>query len=119
MNKENIDLLHRVLLERHRELSGNFLHHENVIAVLHKQEMHDEIDYALISTETFLGDTLMKHHKKEFDDIECALQKIEEKRYGICEMCGDEIDIERLRIKPHAKYCIICREYVEKQNEGK
>jgi len=55
--------------------------------------------------------------KQELKEIEEALKKIEEGRYGICEMCDEPISEERLKIKPHAKYCIICREIIEK--EGK
>ena len=34
-------------------------------------------------------------------------------------MCEDEIDIERLKVKPNAKYCITCREIIEKNNKNK
>lgn len=52
--------------------------------------------------------------KAEIDDIDYALIKIKNKTYGICEMCDEQIDIDRLKIKPHARYCIDCREHVEK-----
>ena len=32
----------------------------------------------------------------------------------ICEMCEEEISMARLRAKPTAKYCIVCREIIEK-----
>ncbi|MEL1170649.1 TraR/DksA C4-type zinc finger protein, partial [Campylobacter jejuni] len=33
--------------------------------------------------------------------------------YGICESCDDEIDSQRLKVKPHARYCIACRQIAE------
>ena len=47
-------------------------------------------------------------------EIDEALEKIANKTYGICDMCEEEIGIPRLKVKPHAKYCIACREIIEK-----
>lgn len=55
----------------------------------------------------------------EMSDIQRSLGKIKDGVYGICEMCDDEIDVERLKAKPHAKYCIKCRELFEKNQKQK
>lgn len=39
-------------------------------------------------------------------DVEKALEKIGKNSYGICEKCGEPIDIERLRANPAARNCI-------------
>ena len=41
-------------------------------------------------------------------DINSALEKIEKGKYGVCEKCGKEIPIERLKIYPEARLCIEC-----------
>ena len=41
-------------------------------------------------------------------DINLALKKIEKNEYGKCEKCGKEIDLERLKIYPEARYCVKC-----------
>ncbi len=41
-------------------------------------------------------------------DINLALNKIKEGKYGICEKCGKEISEERLKAKPEAKFCREC-----------
>jgi DnaK suppressor protein len=48
-------------------------------------------------------------------EIDLALEKIEERTYGICESCDEHIPIERLKVKPFARYCIVCREEIERQ----
>ncbi|CUU39005.1 TraR/DksA C4-type zinc finger protein [Helicobacter typhlonius] len=53
-------------------------------------------------------------YQQEINDIRNSLQKIKDGVFGICEMCDDDIDVERLKAKPHAKYCINCRELFEK-----
>ena len=41
-------------------------------------------------------------------NINSALEKMEGGKYGICEKCGKEIEVERLEISPEAKYCLKC-----------
>jgi len=43
-------------------------------------------------------------------DVNKALEKIAEGKYGICEKCGKEIGEERLRACPEAKTCLKCHE---------
>lgn len=40
-----------------------------------------------------------------YQDIEKALAKIEDKTYGLCQVCQEEIDVERLEANPSATTC--------------
>ncbi|MDO8740793.1 MAG: TraR/DksA C4-type zinc finger protein [Candidatus Woesearchaeota archaeon] len=42
-------------------------------------------------------------------DVDSALEKIENGKYGICEKCGNEIDENRLQACPEARACIKCK----------
>jgi DnaK suppressor protein len=53
----------------------------------------------------------------ELAEIEIALQKIKDGLYNVCDMCEEAIGIQRLKVKPHAKYCIDCREIAEKNHK--
>ncbi|MCH9814576.1 MAG: RNA polymerase-binding protein DksA [Epsilonproteobacteria bacterium] len=87
---------------------------EKEIKALSTTEANDEADYATISTDSAIEQAINNQQLTELKDIEYALFKIENKTYGICEMCEDPIGIQRLKVKPQAKYCIVCREIVEK-----
>lgn len=39
-------------------------------------------------------------------EVNSALKKIKEKKYGKCEKCKKEIPVERLRVNPAAKACL-------------
>lgn len=39
-------------------------------------------------------------------DIVNALKKIEENKYGVCEVCGEPIPVDRLEANPAARTCI-------------
>ena len=41
--------------------------------------------------------------------IKKSLQAIDEGTYGICEDCGREISLERLKARPIARHCIQCK----------
>lgn len=41
--------------------------------------------------------------------IQAALQRIDDGSYGICEECGDEIGVARLKARPVTRLCINCK----------
>ncbi|MBW1973964.1 MAG: RNA polymerase-binding protein DksA [Deltaproteobacteria bacterium] len=47
--------------------------------------------------------------RKLIAKIREALERIENGTFGICEECGDEIDIERLKARPVTTLCIECK----------
>ena len=57
---------------------------------------------------------IVTQQQQELEEINIALAKIASSEYGVCEMCEDDIGFQRLKVKPHAIYCIDCREIVEK-----
>jgi DnaK suppressor protein len=49
--------------------------------------------------------------------IDEALEKIESGTYGVCETCGEEINIKRLEARPVTTMCIECK--TEQEEEEK
>jgi len=56
---------------------------------------------------------LIEKDRNHLKEIEESLYDIEKGTYGICKRCGKEIEIERMKAKPTAKYCIACRRLIE------
>ena len=48
------------------------------------------------------------------DQIDHALQKLDDGTYGICEDCGKRIPATRLRALPSAYLCVLCKEKQER-----
>ncbi len=67
-------------------------------ADLSSQDMDQGIDYSLLE---------MKY--EQYKDIADAFRKLQNNTYGLCEECGQEIDIKRLQVNPLARYCIACK----------
>jgi len=58
--------------------------------------------------------SLMETEGATLDQIEAALERIEDGGYGKCEECGGPIKKSRLKIIPYAAYCIKCAEANER-----
>ena len=67
-------------------------------ADLSSQDMDQGIDYSLLE---------MKY--EQYKDIADAFRKLQNDSFGLCEECGEEIDIKRLEVNPLARYCIPCK----------
>jgi RNA polymerase-binding protein DksA len=52
--------------------------------------------------------------ERKLQDIDSALRSIEKGQYGICERCGQPIEVERLEVKPDATLCVKCQQEVER-----
>jgi len=46
--------------------------------------------------------------RRELSEIDAALQRIHEGRYGTCQSCGGPMGLQRIRAIPEARYCMGC-----------
>lgn len=47
--------------------------------------------------------------KQRLADIDSALERMDDGRYGICQNCGRPIPLERLQALPTAEFCVQCQ----------
>ena len=74
----------------------------------------DALDQASRESNLAFELRLRDREQKLLKKIDKALKKIEEGTYGICEICGAEIDEKRLMARPEATLCIDCKRAQEK-----
>ncbi len=60
---------------------------------------------------------LKGRERKLLKKIDEAIEKIDKGTYGICEMCGEDINIKRLEARPVTTMCIECK--TEQEEEEK
>jgi RNA polymerase-binding transcription factor DksA len=51
---------------------------------------------------------LLAATRQSLADTVAALRRIEQGRYGSCEVCAAAIPVERLDLLPHARTCVSC-----------
>ena len=56
---------------------------------------------------------LDENFREIIERIDDALRKIEQHSYGLCDRCGEPINVERLKAIPYATLCIECQETLE------
>jgi len=65
----------------------------------------DENDQADQISEYEDNNAIVNKLEPRYRDIKLALDKIESGNYGVCEVCGEKIDEERLSANPAARTC--------------
>jgi DnaK suppressor protein len=114
VKQEDLNFLKEELENRKEKIKRILKDNEKEIKALTRTDTSDEADHATISTDSAIEQAINNQQLRELKEIDYALFKMENETYGICEMCEEPIGTQRLKVKPQAKYCIVCREIVEK-----
>lgn len=74
-----------------------------------KDEGRDTYDVASEERDREIHFLLSDRDREKLEAIEQALARIEDRTYGICESCGEEIQQERLKAMPFTRLCVQCQ----------
>jgi DnaK suppressor protein len=113
MNKKELIKFKEELLKKKADL----LHIVKKSPADTNSEVGDMIDIASDSVERELMFELSDNERVMINDIENALQKIEDGRFGKCESCSKPIAEKRLSAVPFARYCIDCQSKSETKKQ--
>ena len=108
MEKEKLKKFEKLLIKKRNQILERYLKKEETQKVLTDQsaEPRDIDEYALIDiTEEILAE-LSDIEIEILRAIDQALERIHNGTYGICEVCGKEIEEERLEAIPWTTLCI-------------
>lgn len=95
----------RAALEQEREMLRSKVHELDA-----KQDdlSYDDnfADSGQVAAERGENKVLYDQLRRDLDDIEKALERMDTGSYGICEICGDAIGPDRLEVMPATRFCI-------------
>lgn len=114
MQDSELKYFKEILESRRDQIIKNIKGVNDELNQLSSLELNDEGDHASVDNSSMVESAIVRQQEKELREINVTLGKIASGDYGICEMCEDPIGFQRLKVKPHAIYCIDCREIVEK-----
>lgn len=113
---EDLDEIRDGLIDRKRRLA------ERIERFSEESALDNPMELGQISSlpthQADLGTDAMEQEKtlgmaersaEEIKEIDEALERIKTGTYGICELCGQRIGAERLRVLPSAPYCRGCQ----------
>jgi RNA polymerase-binding transcription factor len=104
MTPEQLDHFRQKLLKEREVLNQRILAEEaQAQRLLDPEEATEDIGLRSDLADTSLAvGTLLTRQLHEIDD---ALLRIELGEYGVCEMCGKPIELDRLEVLPAARLC--------------
>lgn len=112
-NQKRHELLKKILLKKRNEVVQGL---EAQMGRRLTRETGQKIDSAMDSADMSSQDmdqgidsSLLEMKYEQYKDIADAFRKLQNKTFGLCEECGEEIDIKRLQVNPLARYCIACK----------
>ena len=112
-NQKRHELLKKILLKKRNEVVQGL---EAQMGRRLTREAGQKIDSAMDTADMSSQDTdqgidssLLEMKYEQYKDIADAFRKLQNKTFGLCEECGEEIDIKRLQVNPLARYCIACK----------
>lgn len=74
-----------------------------------KENFPDPTDRAALEADRNFMLRIRDRESKLIKKIKQALERIDNDTYGICETCGEEITVKRLKARPVTSQCIDCK----------
>ena len=108
MKKKDIEYFRDLLTNRLEELlnqAGNTV--SGMTAP--KENFPDPTDRAALEADRNFMLRIRDREHKLIKKIKKALERIDNGTFGICESCGEEITIKRLKARPVTSQCIECK----------
>ena len=110
MDKQDLEEIKNTLLDEKRDLEERikrYLEQEDLMeGSVGELNSFDETHPGDQGTELFERQkdmTLYHRDREQLEEVEHALQKIDEGTYGVCEETGEQIPVERLKAMPTAR----------------
>lgn len=122
MRARDLEIFRRVLVGKRRIVAGDVDGLQQAALSNSRQEASGDLskvpmDMADVGSDNYeqeftLG--LIETEQATLQEIDEALDRIDNKTFGKCVSCECWIPVARLKVKPHAKYCIECKRRQEK-----
>ena len=108
MDKENIKYFKELLTKRLEDLLAQA---DDTVSDMtaQKDNFPDPTDRASLEADRNFMLRIRDRESKLIKKIKKTLDRIENKDFGICEKCGGDISINRLKARPVTTQCIDCK----------
>jgi len=114
MDQEKFEFFRKLLTERLEALVEEA---NRSVGDLTEQKLNlpDAIDLATEESNRDFSIRLKDRERKLIYKIKKALDRLDDGAYGICEVCGEDINEKRLIARPVTTHCIDCKTEAETQ----
>ena len=108
MKKKDREYFKKYLTERLEELLNQA---DNTVSGMTetKENFPDPTDRAALEADRNFMLRIRDREAKLIKKIKAALDRIDNDTYGVCESCGEDISLKRLKARPVTTQCIDCK----------
>ncbi len=108
MEPKDLDYFKDLLTQWLNELLN---HAKDTVTGLRETEviLPDPLDRAAAESDRSFALRIRDRESMLIKKIKNSLEDIEDGVYGICQICGEDISIERLKARPVTRHCIQCK----------
>jgi DnaK suppressor protein len=108
MKKKDIEYFRQLLTDQLQDLLAQA---DDTVSGMtaQKENFPDPTDRASLEADRNFMLRIRDREHKLIKKIKKALERIDNGTFGICESCGEEIGIERLKARPVTSQCIECK----------
>jgi len=108
MKKKDVEYFKQFLSKRLEELLSQA---EDTVSGMTdpKENFPDPTDRAALEADRNFMLRIRDRESKLIRKIKSALERIENGTFGVCETCGGEISVNRLKARPVTSQCIDCK----------
>ncbi len=117
MVRPALQKISKVLIGRRNELHKRLSRDLNDLGRSGSSSSGDVADAAFGNSGDEMTSQLAQLESKEAAQIELALQRIGQGRYGICDVCSKKIPAARLNALPYCVMCVGCQAAAEKDSD--
>ena len=108
MKKKESEFFRKMLKQQLEELTRKS--GATIAGLLNSNENSaDPLDRTSLEVERDFRLRMLDRENRLIMKIKGALQKIDDRTFGICEVCGEGINIERLKLRAVTELCIGCK----------
>jgi RNA polymerase-binding transcription factor DksA len=109
LTKSDLHVLRTILEETRSGLLGRILELESVANVKGQFTQVSGVDRPEDIMRRDQKDAMRAHLKQTLDQVETALNRMDEGSYGRCIACHEWIPLPRLKAVPYTSFCVACQ----------
>jgi DnaK suppressor protein len=103
LSEPQLEELHELLIEKQRELETVLEKLNRKIVAKEDCSLTDAAEAASLREEAARASGIAAQHEQTLVEIDDAVSRLRDGRYGLCERSGEPIGIDRLRLIPWAR----------------
>lgn len=102
-----------LLMRREAQLLETMAHEESekrsAVQLSNPQEVTDNTELAEEQTQLAVHEMQHEHAARQLAQVRAALRRLDAGEYGLCQSCGEPIELGRLQALPYASRCMRCQ----------